>query len=116
MKKIELYFQKFDFEKSFNENKIKLAEFTNVDELKKSYLDYFDDENIIEDWEIKDFDTSIRELDKLNLDNGIILAINTLAVKIYGVKNMDGFEKNPLYDLFKNVEAPPMLLCAGYCN
>lgn len=116
MKKIELYFQKIDFEKSFNVNKIKLADFTNIDELKKGYLNYFDDENIIEDWKIKDFDTSIRELDKFNPDKGIILAINTLAVKIYEVKSMDGFEKNPLYNLFKSVEVPPMLLCAGYCD
>lgn len=114
MRKIELYFENVDFEMSFKRNKIKLAEFENLEELKKNYLNYFDDDDYPKgDWQIADFDSRIKELDKI--DGAIILAYNALAFKIFEAKNMSD-QTNPFVQLFKNAEIPPMILCVGYCS
>jgi hypothetical protein len=111
MKKLELFFQKTNFEKSFNDNTIKCAEFNDLADLKENFLNYFKDDYPIEDWEIKNFDLEINNIK--NDGDGLILAINKLAFFMSTVKG-DKQDKNFLNDNIKNEEIPPMLLCVRY--
>ena len=113
MKKFELYFQKVDFEKPSDENKIKLAEFETIEELEKNYLNYFDVNHPYDDWEIKYFDLVIKELNEEKTSDGIILAINTLALNMIQLSNIES-ESNFLLDLIKDLEVPPLMLCVSY--
>jgi hypothetical protein len=111
MKKLELFFQKTNFERSFVENTIKCAEFEDINELKENYLNYFKEDYPIEDWDLKDFNTEITKINE-NQD-GLILGVNRITTFMLMVKN-EQQNKNPLEKLIEQVEIPPMLLCVRY--
>lgn len=111
MKTFKLYFQNIDFENTFRQNKIDIAEFNNIEELKKNYLNYFEEDYPKMDWDIMDFDERIKKIDETD---GIILAVNKLAINISQFKNMDNPEKNPILDIFKSAPILPSLLCVDY--
>lgn len=111
MKTLELYFQNVNFDQTFEENSTKLAEFKNSEDLKKNYLNYFSNENPLSDWEIKDFDSMVKEIDK---NDNIILAINRLALELFVLTNDNKMKNNPLINIIKSAEILPMMLCVRH--
>ncbi|CAA9202235.1 hypothetical protein [Flavobacterium collinsii] len=111
MKTFKLYFQNIDSEKTFCQNKIDIAEFNDIEELKKNYLNYFEEDYPATDWEIMDFDERIKGINK---NEGIILAVNNLAVNLLQFKSMENTENNPILDILKSAPILPSLLCVEY--
>ncbi|MBN9285547.1 MULTISPECIES: hypothetical protein [unclassified Flavobacterium] len=97
----EVSFHTIDPRKTFQENKRILGLFNNLEELRKNYLNFFDDEFYpISDWEVFDFNNCIAIFER---EKEAILATNEVAKNALFMKNVG--DRSLVPDVL-----PPMLL------
>lgn len=72
----ELFFLSLDMSGGFRNIKQRLSTFSSIEELEKYYMSFFDSDNPIEHWDVKDFDECRTRIEK---EGGAVLATNEQA-------------------------------------